>query len=90
MLSVNAFPCLEVSSGSTISPFSLLLVADAYSYPLDKGIRGGLLIGYQIGSDHVEVSHLEYADDTILFLGADCYGLWILRKLFIVLTGSLG
>ena len=45
---------------------------------IDRAIEGGLLFGCSIGSrigERMVISHLLYADDTLLFCGADVFKL---------------
>lgn len=46
---------------------------------ISKEIEGRLFQGFEVGEDSILVSHLQYADDTILFLEADMDGLYNLR-----------
>lgn len=66
--------------GDSFSPFLFTLVTGALSYLLEKGGTGGLSNGFEIGSNRVQVSHLQHADDTILFLEANSSGLANAKK----------
>lgn len=48
------------------------LVVDVLSRMFDRGVEVGVVEGLQVGTTPgVHVSHLQYADDTMLFLAAD-------------------
>lgn len=57
--------------GHPLSSFLCTLVADAFDPPLEKGREGSLFEGFDIGSNNLEVSYLQYAHDTYLFLDAN-------------------
>lgn len=56
--------------GDPLSPFLFSLVADGLPAILKQAERHGLIEGFEVGDDRVMVSHLQFADDTILFLNA--------------------
>lgn len=47
-------------------------VANAFSSHMIKGIKGNFFRGFKVGENEVEVADLPYAEDTILFVDADC------------------
>ncbi|XP_077231884.1 uncharacterized protein LOC143864904 [Tasmannia lanceolata] len=53
--------------GDPLSPFLFVIVAEALSLLMEKGKSVGLVKGIQCGQNRVEVSHLQFADDTLLF-----------------------
>ena len=60
--------------GDPLSPLLFVIVMEALSRMLDKAIDGGFLSGFQVGSEeanHLMVSHLLFADDTLIFCEAD-------------------
>ncbi len=62
--------------GDPLSPLLFLLIMEVLSRMLKNAVGGGLLKGFQVGRSEesaVCVSHLLYADDTILFCDADSY-----------------
>lgn len=46
--------------------FLFLVVAKAFSMLLEKGFQGGLLEGFEIGQNSIIVSHLQFANDTLV------------------------
>ena len=55
-----------------LSPFLFTLVVDALGRLIDKATQCKAIRGFTVGKDQVEVSHLQFADDTLLFMEADC------------------
>jgi hypothetical protein len=64
---------IGIRQGDPLSPMLFLLVMEVLSRMLKKTEEGGFIRGFQVGDalgDRLEVSHLLYADDTILFCDA--------------------
>ena len=60
--------------GDPLSPLLFLLIMEVLSWMMKKAVGGGLLKGFQVGRSKesaVCISHLLYADDTILFCDVD-------------------
>ena len=53
--------------GDPLSPFLLTIVVDVLSRMLLKTEERSLLKGFRVGRNRCRVSHLQFADDTILF-----------------------
>ncbi|CAL0324458.1 unnamed protein product [Lupinus luteus] len=49
-----------------MAPFLFLLVAEGFAALVRQAKNGGLYEGYKIGKRGVEVSDLQFVDDTIL------------------------
>ena len=56
--------------GCPLSPFLFNLVAKALSSLLHEAVSRNLFKGIKVGSNEMSVSHLQYADDTIIFCEA--------------------
>jgi hypothetical protein len=79
-LLINGTPCgffgssHGVRQGDPLSPFLFVLVMEAFSRMISAIFSRGLISGFYVGSrevDQVEVSHLLFVDDTLIFCGAD-------------------
>jgi hypothetical protein len=77
---INGFPSgffgssRGVRQGDPLSPFLFVLVIEAFSKMISAIYSRGLILGFFVGTrevDRVEVSHLLFADDTLVFCGAD-------------------
>lgn len=55
--------------GDPLSPFLFIIPMEALNIMMLETIEKGIFRGIKIGNDDVEISHLQFADDT-LFLGA--------------------
>ncbi|GKU91023.1 hypothetical protein SLEP1_g4952 [Rubroshorea leprosula] len=63
--------------GDPLSPFLFLIVAEGLNGMITTAVQKGLLEGVEVGSKGYKVSHLQFADNTILFWlcnGAKCLG----------------
>ena len=71
--------------GDPLSPFLFVIVIEALSHLLDRAVREGLCSGFIVGkSDETSlmVSHLLFADDTLIFCDADSDQISNLRHVF--------
>ena len=57
--------------GDPLSPFLFTLVADGLGRIIDKATQCRTIRSFVLGRDEVEVSHLQFADDTLLFMEAN-------------------
>ncbi|XP_015963934.1 uncharacterized protein LOC107487752 [Arachis duranensis] len=53
--------------GDPLSPFLFVLVVDVLHMMIEEAIRNGRIFSLLVGRDLIELSHLQFADDTILF-----------------------
>ncbi|GJZ73768.1 RNA-directed DNA polymerase, eukaryota [Tanacetum coccineum] len=70
---VNGSPTKEfmmergVRQGDPLSPFLFILAAEGLNALLNDAVDKDILRGVRVGEDDLMVSHLQYADDTIIF-----------------------
>ncbi|GMP60451.1 hypothetical protein CsSME_00023315 [Camellia sinensis var. sinensis] len=59
--------------GDPLSPLLFILVMEALGRLLSQAVQGGLLQGFAVGVDTVPltISHLFYANDALIFCGAN-------------------
>lgn len=57
--------------GDPISSFLFVMVAESLSYVIKEARTKGLILGLPIGKNKIEVTHLQFADDTLIFLPKD-------------------
>ena len=69
-LLLSFFGVLGLRQGDPLSPYLFVLGMEALSCLLSRAVEGAFLTGCKIGEGLV-VSHLLYADDTLLFCGVD-------------------
>lgn len=60
-----------LQQGDALSPFLFTLVVDALSQIIITVKLKGLFNGFQVGSDIVNVSHLQFAVDTLILMDWD-------------------
>ena len=56
--------------GDPLSPYLFVLVMEVFSILINKAVEGGFFSGYKLrdrGGNEVQVSHLLFADDTLVF-----------------------
>lgn len=55
--------------GDSLSRLLFLLLAETLGTMVSKALEGGLIDGFRVGREEVIVSHLQYADDTLVLCG---------------------
>ena len=63
----NRSICREVSGGDQLSPFLFVLVAEVLNRMFGKAKEEELIEGIRVGRNLVDLSHLQFVDNTILF-----------------------
>jgi hypothetical protein len=82
-----------VHQGDPLSPFLFVLVMEAFSKMLGAFISRVLISGFTVGSselNRVNVSHLLFADNTLVFCGANESQIWHLGALLICFEAVAG
>ncbi|GKV00956.1 hypothetical protein SLEP1_g13565 [Rubroshorea leprosula] len=62
-----------------LSPFLFLIITEGINELASKAIQNGLLKGVEVGHGGFKVSHLQYADDTLLFGEATEENVWAMK-----------
>lgn len=76
--------------GDPLSPFLFVMVAEAFNHIMRRAIERGIMEGIEVGREKVMVSHLQFADDTLVFCPAKMRCIINMRRLkdcFHLLTG---
>jgi hypothetical protein len=79
--------------GDPLSPLLFVVVMEALSKMLSVSVNRGLFLGFSTGSrnsEAVHISHLLFADDTLVFCGANPDHLRYLRVCFLAFEGVSG
>lgn len=72
-ISINGSPSTPfklgrgLRQGDPLSPFLYLIVAEGLSRLMAGACRSGQFVSWKVGEEEVQISHLQYADDTIFF-----------------------
>uniref|UniRef100_A0A2N9IAI6 Reverse transcriptase domain-containing protein n=1 Tax=Fagus sylvatica TaxID=28930 RepID=A0A2N9IAI6_FAGSY len=72
--------------GDPLSPLLFIIVMEALSRMLSRAVSGGYISGFSVGNStgvELSISHSLFADDTLIFCGADSEQAWYLRGVFI-------
>ena len=84
---VNGSPTEEISihrglkQGDLLAPFLFLLVAEGFSGLMRKAVELNLFEGFSMGGNSLEVSHLQYADDTLCIGKPMVDNLWMMKAI---------
>ncbi|RHN54844.1 putative RNA-directed DNA polymerase [Medicago truncatula] len=84
---VNGSPTEEISierglkQGDPLAPFLFLLVAEGFSGLMRNAVNSNSFKGFDLRSNGLVVSHLQYADDTLCIGEASVDNLWTLKAL---------
>ncbi|XP_026397187.1 uncharacterized protein LOC113291921 [Papaver somniferum] len=71
--------------GDPLSQFLFLMVAEVFSALMKKAERNGLISGFKVKSNETPITHLQFADDTIVFLDANLAQFTALKQILIEL-----
>ncbi|GKV19324.1 hypothetical protein SLEP1_g29604 [Rubroshorea leprosula] len=85
---VNGSPTEEfkmskgLRQGDPLAPFLFLVVAEALNGLIIKAVEEGMLTGVRVGSGDLDITHLQFADDTIIFCEASPQNVWVIKGIF--------
>ncbi|XP_026442185.1 uncharacterized protein LOC113341576 [Papaver somniferum] len=76
-------PSKGLRQGDSLSPYLFLLVVEVLSKFLNDAVQKGQISGFQVVENGLMISHLQFADDTLIFIDASVKEV---RRLFIILS----
>ncbi|WMV54989.1 hypothetical protein MTR67_048374 [Solanum verrucosum] len=82
-----------IRQGDPLSPFLFLLVMEGLNNMIMNANREGWLRGFEVaraGRESLKITHLQYADDTLIFCDAEEDHLKILRLILVLFEGMSG
>lgn len=76
------FKCKKVRQGDPLSPFLFILAAEGLNWQFKDAMNQGLLNGLQVGGQSGPIlTHLQFADDTLIFCQAYLDQIMLIRRL---------
>lgn len=79
-----------IRQGDPLSPFLFLLVSEVLTHMFEKATLAGWIGGFTVKKDGIEVSHLQFADDTLVFLDAKVEQLRYLKYILLCFDAASG
>lgn len=76
--------------GDTMSPFLFLIFSEALNLMLQKSVELGWIGGFRLGESGIKVGHLQFAEDTLVFLDESRDQVNALRYLLLLFEISSG
>ncbi|CAI8606442.1 unnamed protein product, partial [Vicia faba] len=84
---VNESPTQEFSmgrglrKGDPLSPYLFLIAEEGFNLMMFKNVHSNLLDGYRFENGEVSVSHIQYADDTIVMGERSWKNIWVIKEI---------
>ncbi|GLT52165.1 hypothetical protein SLA2020_255190 [Shorea laevis] len=82
---INGSPTKEFTiskglrQGDPLAPFLFLMVAEALNGLISKATEEGLFKGVTVGELELNITHLQFADDSIFFCEASAKNVWMIK-----------
>ncbi|XP_019435061.1 PREDICTED: uncharacterized protein LOC109341583 [Lupinus angustifolius] len=70
-----------ISQGDPMAPFLFLIVAEGLSGLVKSAINKDLFSGFKVGDDQIEVSSLQFADDTVILYKPLPINFWTIKAI---------
>ncbi|XP_019435175.1 PREDICTED: uncharacterized protein LOC109341686 [Lupinus angustifolius] len=70
-----------ISQGDPMAPFLFLIVAEGLSGLVKSAINKDLFSGFKVGDDQIEVSSLQFADDTVILCKPLPINFWTIKAI---------
>ena len=93
---INGSPCAPfklqrgLRQGDPLSPFLFVLIAESLNQIIMKATDLSLWKGIGVGNGELNITHLQYADDTLIFCDANIESLKNIKKALIVFQLASG
>jgi len=87
---VNGAPCKPfkmgrgLRQGDPISPFLFVMMTEVLNKLLSKAAAAGFFQGIHIGTGNVNITHLQFADDTLIFCEPEIDYLRIIKRVLFI------
>lgn len=87
---INGSPCTPfklkrgLRQGDPLSPFLFVLIGEVLNQVIAKAVEKGLWSGVEVCKNGLKVTHLQYADDTLIFSEAKMESLKNIKKALIL------
>jgi len=69
--------------GGSLFPFLFIIMSEVLSRMLQNAANKGLFKGPSVGVDKIMLTHLQFADDTLMFCEADLHYLSLIKELLL-------
>lgn len=86
----EVFPQKGLRQGDPLSPFLFNVVVEALNIIVERSKERGMIRGVQVGRDGINISHLQFADDTIFFCNNDVSEIQNVKRLLIMFEEMSG
>ncbi|GKV28903.1 hypothetical protein SLEP1_g37891 [Rubroshorea leprosula] len=72
-------PSRGLRQGDPLSPFLFLLIVEGLNGLISSAKEKGLLKGWKIGNGGIKITHLQFADDMIMFGRVEDSNVWVVK-----------
>jgi len=79
-----------IRQGDPLSPFLFVLLAEVLNKMMHRAVNTGLLRGISVGNGNLQISHLQFADDTLVFCEAEEHYVRVTKGIFLTYQAFAG